>query len=117
MQRRWSTTWTKWTDLINREYGDAPVENVIDGGVSTVDDLTNIVGTVEMTPIVSTFILLSLQNLYADIRSDKGFYAVDAAPMFDEFDEVDQNLCNIDIATTEDAVYKCRTFKNKKSVN
>lgn len=72
-----------------------------------------------MTPVVlsppgSTYVPLSLQILYVDIRTDEGLYAMDAASVFDEFDEVERNLCDVDIATIEDAVYKGRTFKNKK---
>ncbi|VVB14901.1 unnamed protein product [Arabis nemorensis] len=101
-----------WTDLISREYGAWADEPKDDGTTSGVDGAEETVE--EETRQLSTFVPLSLQNMYADIRSDEGFYAVDAAPMFDEFDEIDRDLCYIDFATTEDAVYKGQTFKNKR---
>lgn len=90
-----------WSDLLNSAYGVGADMDIVDG-------------THNPTPTQSAYVPLSLRNLYADIRSVEEFYAADVAPVFDELEEIDWNLGNLYIATTEDFVYKGRIFKNKR---
>lgn len=83
-----------WSNPINLEYG-VGAKNMGDGRKSAVDgsgDYETECTVNGETQERSTFVLLSLQNLYADIRSDEGFYAVAAAPVFDEFDDKEHNF-------------------------